>query len=311
MINIKRDVKDLLSLLVMKQEHLFKYILDKYGKYNTGFYPDNFIILKSDNTLKPMLCVHLDTINDASNKTPKYSDFVYDTKKDIIKLSGQSRLSCVGGDDRCGVYLIDKYFDKLIKKYHIGFFCDEEVGGIGSANASKLLNGDGSISCFIGLDRKGTNEVASYGYDNENLIGAFTALGYKESMGTFTDASNLAGDGILACVNLSVGYNNEHTKRETITVSVIDKTAKTLLQVNLLENYYESDRKYRYARYSDYSSYYSNSFESYDNGYNEFPYLETKEKEDLGNCICCGTSEHKRQIIGGDVLCEVCLEEYF
>ena len=308
MINIKRDVKDLLGLLVMKQEHLFKYILDKYGKYNTGFYPDNFIVLKSSNTLKPMLCVHLDTINDASNKAPKHSDFVYNKKKNTIELSKISRLSCVGGDDRCGVYLIDKYFDELIKKYHIGFFCDEEIGGVGSGNASKLLNEDSSISCFIGLDRKGVDEVATYGYDNKDLIEAFTSLGYRKVYGTFTDASNLASEGILACINLSVGYANEHTNREFITVSVIDKTAKTLLQVELIEDYYEADNMYKYNKYGKYSH---DILEDYDDNCNEFSYLETQTKEDLGNCICCGTSNHKRHVIAGDVLCEVCLEEYF
>lgn len=307
-INLPKEVVGLLDLLVMKQEDLFKYISDKYGKYNTGFYPNNFIVLKSSNTLKPMLCVHLDTINDASNKKPKYSDFVYNTKKKTIQLSKNSKLSCVGGDDRCGVYIIDKYFDELIKKYHIGFFCDEEVGGIGSGNASKLLNEDSSISCFIGLDRKGTNEVATYGYDNEDLIQAFTSLGYKEANGTFTDASKLASEGILACVNLSVGYANEHTKLEFIDVSVIDKTAKTLIQVELLEDYYEADNRYKYSKYGKYSR---DIWEDYDDNYKEFSYLETQEQLELGNCICCGTSEHHRQLIGGDVLCEVCLEEYF
>ena len=306
--HLPKEVQGLLDLLVMKQEDLYDYILVKYGRYNMGFYRNNYIVLKSSDDIKPMLCVHLDTINDASDKHPKYSDFVYNTKRKTIELSRHSKLSCVGGDDRCGVYIIEKYFDELIKKYHIGFFCEEEIGGIGSGNASKLLNGDPSISCFIGLDRKGADEVATYGYDNEDLIEAFTSLGYKESFGTFTDASNLASEGILACVNLSVGYKNEHTKAESIDVSVIDKIAKTLIQVDLLEDYYKSNSRYNYSKYAKYSS---SVWEGYDDGFTEFSYTETQSKEDLGNCICCGTSEHPRQIISGDVLCKVCLEDYF
>ena len=307
-ISLPKDVQGLLNLLVMKQDDLFTYLLNKYAKYNRGYYPNNFIVLKSSNVNKPMLCVHLDTINDASDETPTYSDFVYNTKKKTIELSRHSKLSCVGGDDRCGVYIIDKYFNELIKKYHIGFFCDEEVGCVGSGNISKILNDDSSISCFIGLDRKGDNVVATYGFDNIDLIEAFTSLGYKEDYGTFTDASNLASEGILACVNLSVGYNNEHTKSEIINVSVIDKTAKTLIQVSLLDDYYEADDRYKYSKYTEYSG---NVWRGYDDGFNEFSYLETQSKEELGNCICCGTSEHRRQVISGDVLCDVCLEEYF
>lgn len=307
-ISLPKDVQGLLNLLVMKQDDLFTYLLNKYAKYNRGYYPNNFLVLKSSNVNKPMLCVHLDTINDASDKTPTYSDFVYNTKKKTIELSRHSNLSCVGGDDRCGVYIIDKYFNELIKKYHIGFFCDEEVGGIGSSNIAKALNDDSSISCFIGLDRKGSNEVATYGYDNTDLIEAFTSLCYKEAYGTFTDASNIASEGVLACVNLSVGYDNEHTKVEFIDVSVIHKTAKTLIQVELLEDCYESENVYKSSKYA---KYYDDSWKSYDGGYNEFSYLETQSKEELGNCICCGTSEHRRQVIAGDVLCDVCLEEYF
>lgn len=307
-----KNVQQLISILTLRQEDLFRQLLTAYKEYVSGYYEDKFILLKSSNDIKPMLCVHLDTINDASHKAPKQSDFVFNPKDNTIRLSKKSKLSCVGGDDRCGVFIIMTYFYELIQKYHIGFFCDEEVGGIGSEQASKLINDDYSISCFIGLDRKGSDEVATYGYDNEELIEAFVSLGYKEAYGTFTDASNLASTGTVACLNISVGYNNEHTKKEVIHTDVLEKTAQALLNVTLDSLRYEAEKYSRNKLYSRwYDDFMEYEFDSKIDTVKEFSYNELMEQESLGNCICCGTSNHKRRVIECDVLCDNCLEIYF
>ena len=307
-----KNVSQLINVLTIRQENLFELILIAYKEYVRGYYPDKFIVLKSSNDIKPMLCIHLDTINDASDKTPNHTDFVFNPKDNTIRLSRKSKLSCVGGDDRCGVFIVMYYFAKLINKYHIGFFCDEEIGGIGSEQASKLLNDDSSISCFIGLDRKGVDEVATYGYDNEELTQAFVSLGYKEANGTFTDASNLASEGSLACVNISVGYDNEHTKNEVIYTDVLEATAKTLLNVTLDSDRYEAEIGYRNGLYSRwYDEFTTDFYHDKLDTVKEFSYNKLIEQDSLGNCICCGTSNHKRQIISGDVLCDECLENYF
>lgn len=61
-------------------------------------------------------------------------------------------------------------------------------------------------------------------------MGLFERRGYFKAKGSFTDASNLAriySKGV-ACINLSVGYYNEHTPKETINITAMNRTLTIL-----------------------------------------------------------------------------------
>ncbi len=62
------------------------------------------------------------------------------------------------------------------------------------------------------------------------MIALFESRGYFKAKGSFTDASNLSSlsDKGLACVNLSVGYYNEHTPKETINTTAMNRTLTIL-----------------------------------------------------------------------------------
>ena len=82
----------------------------------------------------------------------------------------------------------------------------------------------------LGLDRRGADQAAIYGYDNSELMALFERRGYFKAKGSFTDASNLAriySKGV-ACINLSVGYYNEHTPKETINITAMNRTLTIL-----------------------------------------------------------------------------------
>ncbi len=228
-------------VLTQSQSNLFKGI-QKYFLYVDKVVGDKYIILKKDNKVKPMLCIHLDTINTHS----KCGDNLPET--DIINfgegfmLKPITNYSCLGADDRAGVYMVLEHYEELLDKYHIGVFCDEEIGGDGSYKLKELTD----VSCFIGLDREGSMEVATYGYNNRELIDLFVLRGFKEVRGSFTDASVLAKIHNKPCVNLSVGYYNQHRDNEYVLFEDMEKTINHILSVDLVfkEDYPIEANKY-------------------------------------------------------------------
>ena len=216
-------------VLTQSQDDLFKGI-QKYFLYVDKVVENKYIILKKDNKIKPMLCVHLDTINTHSKCGDKLSETDIVNFGEGFMLKPITEYSCLGADDRAGVYMVLEHYEELLDKYHIGVFCDEEIGGYGSYELTELTD----VSCFIGLDREGSMEVATYGYNNRELIDTFVSRGFKEMRGSFTDASVLAKLHNKPCVNLSVGYYNQHSEKEYVLFEDMEKTLNHILSVDLI-----------------------------------------------------------------------------
>ena len=224
----------LLKLLGHSQKSLWRYLNGlTYVDYEKIVIPDGGIIFTPKGQKQyALMCMHIDTINDARNtKAPAKGDLY--VRRNYIALLPNSDCACLGGDDRCGCYIALKLMDRGVP-FAFGFFVDEEIGGQGSAeciNTIKELN----VTSFIGLDRKGSDELALYGYDNQELICLFEAMGYNSDWGSFTDASNLARALGIACVNLSIGYQHEHTHNEFIDFTATLNTLKTLSTGKIIE----------------------------------------------------------------------------
>ena len=222
------------NLLMFNQTELFEHIVQKVSKNNkyniTVFHKSGIIVTPKGIDKYPLICSHLDTINDSKKIKLQNSDIEIDG--DIIRLSQSSLAKCLGGDDRCGVYTALQLID-LGFPFGFAFFCDGEIGWIGSSMLAKDIDENESITAFIGLDRRGLDNVAVYGYNNSDLINLFENEGYIEVDGSITDVSVLSEQSSrnLACVNLSVGYYNEHTKREFINIYGIQRAIKTLIKL--------------------------------------------------------------------------------
>jgi di/tripeptidase len=216
------------EVLKFSQEELFELL-----KYKADIVcEDNYLIYSKSSSPKPMLCVHLDTINTHEKKKVTVDLLNVDNRKIIV---GHQSMACLGADDRAGVWIAMKVIDYMEStgdyKYDIGFFCDEEIGGLGSANYDVSLC---NTTAYIGLDRRspgGLQEVALYGNDNDDLNKVFTDLGYSIANGSFTDASNISTDCDIACVNLSVGYDNEHTRKEVLYLDCMYNTLNNILNI--------------------------------------------------------------------------------
>ena len=225
-------MKKLVELLLLSQEELLAYIDAIYAPmYEKEVFEGGLVFKPKDVEMYPLMCTHLDTINTHRKYKLTKEDIVLFDKD--IKLDKASKASCLGGDDRCGVYIALELLANGLP-YAFGFFLDEEIGGVGSKKYIPIMDTE-HITALVGLDRKGSNDVALYGYDNSELTEIFEKQGYKKAFGTFTDASNIAEGCDLACVNLSIGYYNEHTPHEQIKFSETQNTLTMLRKLEVIE----------------------------------------------------------------------------
>jgi hypothetical protein len=276
---MNKIIEEITGLLSHTQRTLRQHITDTVDLKVTEF---GYMIYSKTDVPKPMLCVHLDTINshrDLITPIDAIKDFEYDSNLCILGLATNSKLACLGGDDRAGVWIalaIIEYMETTGDyKYDIGFFEDEEIGCRGSSAYSKNIGKvtDVNTSCYIGLDRKstgGVQEMALYGDDNSALTEVFNILGYETSMGSVTDASNLAGT--VACCNLSIGYDNEHTTSEVLYIHCMIDTLEKLKALELDAPVYPPD----YDHYSSTTLYEYNA-DGY--GFSYPGYIDELEEE--------------------------------
>ena len=242
----------------------------------------------------PMLCVHTDTIG----TTPTKLDY---TAGVITNPHG-----VLGADDRAGCWIVNELLKDKDNRFIIGIFDEEEVGGIGSSELSKskwfnsycIKDTSSIVSSFIGLDRRGGDEVAYYGMESESFVACIedTFPELREVMGSFTDASNLAYEYQISCCNLSVGYYNEHTTAESLNVKEMERMLKILREADVTAL---SSRVYdvEYIPYKDVevSSY-------------KYEVLATSKYKVI-KCDVCGIADTLYEGEFGLHVCEYCLED--
>lgn len=211
--------------------------------YDTVEYGDGYLYAKGD--IPIILTAHLDTVH---KELPM--EIVYKDDGSVSSPQG------IGGDDRCGVYMILE----IIKKYkcHVLFFEDEETGGEGSnkfisTETCKSLKGN--IQYAIELDRRGKTDAVFYNCDNYDFEDFVTKEYWKTAYGSFSDICHICPEIGCAGVNLSCGYYNAHTLDEYVILEEMEnniKEVKKLIERTTDKDWYEYiERKYSYqGKYS-------------------------------------------------------------
>jgi hypothetical protein len=192
---------------------------DSYGNYYT-------IIGESD-------CVftcHLDTASRIKSAVNTLS-FVKDGDEYIVT----DGTSILGADDKAGVAVIMYMIAKNIPGVY-WFFIGEERGGLGSryvaANIDQYPFMEGKTKC-ISFDRRNyysvitkqmgvqccSNDFAQQICDEMSKGGLKLKL---DPTGVFTDSASFI-DLIPECTNISVGYFDEHTNKEMLNVSYLER----------------------------------------------------------------------------------------
>lgn len=244
------------QLCKMSQKDLKKFVAKALeATHESVHVGDGYVYAQG--TFPVLLVAHLDTVHEHLPKTIMFN------KQNGSLSSPQG----IGGDDRCGVYMVLE----VIKKYNCSvLFCeDEESGGIGATKFTKTkLAKNLGFNYIIEFDRQGSNDAVFYHCDNEEFERFITQDFYKTAWGTFSDISILAPFFGCAAVNLSCGYYSPHTKNEYVVLSEMDESiyaACSILertteddQFEYVESYsghawddwYQDDRQY-YIEYTD------------------------------------------------------------
>lgn len=261
-------IENFIELCRMSQKDLKKYVAEELAKTYTDVRNESgFVFAKGD--FPVLLIAHLDTVHKALP-----DKVVYDMETLTI-----SSPDGIGGDDRCGVYMIFE----IIKKHKCSvLFCeDEEIGTVG---AEKFVHskvwGDLEFNYIIEFDRKGSNDAVFYDCDNPEFKRFITKEFYEVAYGSFTDISVVAPALGCAAVNLSCGYYNAHTTDEYVVYPEMMESIEAAC--NIIENTTEDD-KFEYIESKDSFSYASFRSSSGFYDYNQYyliQYVDKHGKED-------------------------------
>lgn len=176
-----------------------------------------------------MFTSHTDSVH--MNTNAIYQDVHFDAglycKKDNQPL---------GADDAAGNWLMFNMIHHRVPGIY-AFFRGEERGGIGSSFCAEyrkdLFEG---IKCAIALDRRGkqsiiTHQGAGRGCSDEfgRSLASVLNMGHQlDDTGIYTDTAEFFHL-VPNCTNVSVGYEREHSKNETLDWLYISKLRDSLI----------------------------------------------------------------------------------
>ena len=214
-------------LRLSKKRLITDIILPKNPTIGDGFYyfpSDNYNIC---------LVAHIDTVfDDDDEKLENGYKRIYINKKRNILWSPDG----LGGDDRAGVW------GSLYLKEKIGcsvLLTDfEESGGGGAREALDTIGEEISkFSMFVELDRFGGKQMVFYNNENEIFKKFIEIFGFTHRIGIFSDIYIISRMTGIPCVNLSIGFESNHSKDEILNLNnVCYSINKTMLIIKTLNN---------------------------------------------------------------------------
>ena len=222
MINTARMCK----ILKMSQNEVKRYM--KSVLKSNGYKPvlrNGYLYAKGN--LPVTLVAHMDTVFGRPN-------YIY---IDGGIMSSQTGL---GADDRAGIYAICKLVDMGYRP-NVLLLEDEEIGCVG---AEKFVedNVEMKAKYLIELDRSGSKDCVFYDCENDDFTDFIEGYGFKSAWGSYSDISVIAPHYGIAAVNLSVGYYDQHTLRESLILGELNRTINTVAE--MMETLPEEEFKY-------------------------------------------------------------------
>jgi len=188
-------------------------------------------------TPSTMFTCHLDT----ADKTQTRVKHVFDGN--IIRTDGTSIL---GADDKAGMTVILYMIKKQVPGLYY-FFIGEEVGCIGSrklADTWTKTEFSKYIKKVVSFDRRGTDSIITYQMFGrccsdefaQELANRMNATGNRMKMelddtGILTDSAKFVKL-VPECTNISVGYQNEHTGKESQDIEFLRRLCNTVVKVD-------------------------------------------------------------------------------
>lgn len=293
------DYKLFTSLVKLSPQGLLR-LLNKYvnKRYENVISTKDYLVAIGD--IPIALVAHVDTV---FTDLPK--SIYYDKDKGVL-WSPEG----LGADDRAGVFAIIKILQTLNKRPTIIFTTDEELGGLG---AEKLIKDFPvcpikDLKYLIQLDRRGTNDCVFYDCANADFIRYVEGFGFIQNFGSFSDISILCPQWKIAGVNLSIGYENEHSYCETFHLNPWFATVEKVKRMLSVEEipFFEYIEDFYYLKGFNKDSWYYKTCDNCGKGFEEFelfPTLTKRKKikyycpdccvDQVEWCDVCGTAFQK------------------
>lgn len=272
-------MKNFLKICKMHSQFVLKqYLLGfmQANQYKTISASGYLLCIPKRDAEKILLTAHMDTVH--KNAVKNIVVERHEGKTIISSPQG------IGGDDRCGVWLIMEIVKAGYRPYVI--FCeDEEIGCVGADKfcvSKDLAKLQGKINFIIELDRRNATDAVYYDLDNLEFEEWVTEnCGYKTAYGSCSDISYLAPELEVAAVNLSCGYYKEHTLEHYVVFEEMQNTlvaTKKLIEANrALEKPFEYIEIVYSARNSVYGYGYGSAWDGYGSSILQIKYKENGE----------------------------------
>lgn len=264
--------KQFIDICKKSQAELKEYVKQELlGYYEKVIENDGYVY--APGSFPVVLTAHLDTVHKELVKT--FWGYKGKDGQHIISSS-----EGIGGDDRCGVFMILNILYNTDYRPTIIFCEDEEIGGIGSNKFLKDKVELPEVKFFIELDRGGATDLVFYDDDNVKFADwCEEVTGYKTAFGSFSDISHLCPSYKISGVNISCGYHNAHTTDEYVVLE--EMMASIEATKALLEASKEIEEVFKYVPYERY--YYNRSALS--DYYNYSGYSTNKKKDFLMHVV--------------------------
>lgn len=204
-------------------ERMIKFIVDFLGKNDIPFTKDtNGNIFSLHNEERPILSAHMDSVGGYDDGFLSEFINIFDYRGDRI-MKGMGN---IGGDDKCGVFLI---LMKLLEDKSLNFIfsIDEEIGCVGIKQVVPTNNISGFPYAII-LDRRGNGDIICKNNDygtkefEDALAEVGKRFGYTPATGACSDANTIRE--YMSCANISVSYHNPHSKTEFVSLTELYNT---------------------------------------------------------------------------------------
>lgn len=319
---MRSELSELLSMLTFcrpmgsgtERSFIDRYIATLPGA--TIDHAHNWHVSIGENNARILWSSHTDTVHHSSGR----QTVSYDPKTSLVKLSKRSiadRRNCLGADCTTGVWLMRNMILRGVPGYYV-FHYGEERGGIGSSaiqdRDSEWLQ---SFDFAIAFDRRGTTSVITEQSGGRTASDLFAlslseqlnAHGFKfaaDDWGIFTDTAVYADD-VPECSNVSVGYEHEHSVKESQdcdhALRLLDAMCAIDLRELIVDRNPAEDRRLALLRWADWQA-------KEDAKRSPRPILVVDNDQQFeGICLNCG--DHT--LIDGDSLtcedCEACARE--
>ena len=258
----KTEFPDFVNICKLSQKKLKQYLCGQMKE----IYGENCIVgdgyIYCHGGIPVLLTAHMDTVHNNLIRD-FYEDIQTDKNGNVThKIASPQG---IGGDDRCGIYIIME----ILKRGYLPdvLFCeDEEIGCIGAGKFCKTdwIDEVGKTDKFIvELDRAHKDDLVFYSNANQDWINwVIKETGWKKNWGSCSDICTLSPMSGISSVNLSCGYYEAHTLDEYVIVEEMLETIN-IVEHLLIES--ENVEAFEYeSGYSRYSSYGYYGYDGYD-----------------------------------------------